>query len=122
MAGFDDLIPACDPYMQFDDLDKVAGNDWEWEYFVTDDGGDAIPWTTGYTGLCKIKNADGSTVVTPAVTFPAAGKLKLTVDNATTESLTAGQRLWEVEVARAGDGKKLPLVGGYFRIRKEVAD
>lgn len=124
MAGFDDLIPACMPYMATDEVDGTAGADWQWEYTVDDNAGDPIPWTTGYTGTCKIKNARGDTIASPDVSFPASGIVRCVLGHVDTATLPKGKYLWELKVTRTSGGAPVVLIGGgdsHFTIKPSVS-
>lgn len=126
MASFDDLILTTQPIAVAPE-EAVIGTDWEHlkGQFV-DSAGTAIAWTSGYTGLCKIKDkAGGTTIATPTVSFPSAGYVKTTLANATTETIAPGEYQWEVEVTRTSDGKRVKLWGAEmstYTVRNEVAD
>lgn len=123
MAGFEDLIPASMPYMAREQLAGSTGSDWEWSYEVLDNSGNAVDFT-GCTAVCEIRDKLGGTVVlAPAVTFPAAGQVKVTATNAQTAALAAGFYVHEVEVTRTSDGKKVKLVGAgdsQFTVKGQV--
>lgn len=112
MAGFSDLIPAAMPYLATEKLAGVTGATWQWSYDVTDDAGDAVNMTTGFTGVCQIRKPDGTLIVAPAVTFPSAGLVTCTVTAANTTSLTAGHYYHELEITRTSDSVVIKVVGG----------
>lgn len=112
MSGFDDLIPAAMPYLATEDIQGSAGSTWEWSYDLQDNGSVAVDLTTGFTGVCEIRTKPGAPVlIAPTVSFPAAGKVKVTATAAQTASLKPGIYRHEVEVTRTSDGKKVKLVG-----------
>lgn len=125
MSGFDDLILEAMPFLASEHIQGTSGADWEWIYDLTDNSAAAVDMTSGFTGICKIRTAQsgGSDVATPTVTFPAAGRIKCAVPNATTESIAAGVYYHELEVTRTSDGKKIKVVGagrGVFEVLDEV--
>lgn len=125
MAGFDDLIPEAMPYLATEAIEATKGADWEWGYVLNDNDGTPVNMTSGYTGLCQIRDDAGVLVLTPTVTFPVAGQVVCRVTNATTETATAGKHKHELEITRTSDGKKIKAVGGSrstFTILAEVAD
>ncbi len=124
MAGFDDLIEGFMPYGAREQISGAAGSDWEWSYTIQDNAGNNVDMTTGYTGLCQLRRKVGDTVaLTPTVTFPAAGQVKVTATKTQTAALAAGFYLHEVEVTRTSDGKTVKLVGAgdaQFTVKAEV--
>ncbi|HET6909048.1 MAG TPA: hypothetical protein VFH54_06900 [Mycobacteriales bacterium] len=121
--GFDDLVAEAMPFLATEELSGTAGASWEWSYELTDNDGALVDFT-GCTGTCTLATAAGATpVLTPTVTFPSPGVVKVTATPTQTAAVTPGRYLHEVELVNAAS-RKIKVVGaggGRFVVKQEVA-
>lgn len=125
MAGFDDLLAAAIPYLDWEEMAVTQGTTWEWSYLLLDDSKVLVDLTVGFTGTMSIRTRNGDTdLVTVGVTFPAAGAVTCTAVPTATDEIEPGRYYHELTLTRTSDSAVLIAIGAedsIFVVKKKVA-
>lgn len=97
------------------------GTDFETTVTMTDDDDDIID-LTGYTGQAQMrKHYTSSNSYSFGVTINGlAGEVTLSMNSATTNTLTAGRYVYDCEITQTSSGKKSRIVEGIVTVTPQV--
>lgn len=90
---------------------------------LKDRDGALVNMTTGFTGDASIRDAAGTEVIAPTVTFPASGQVVLAATAAASAAAAVGVHFSELTVTRTSDGAKVVFFGAgdsKFEVKKKV--
>ena len=98
------------------------GADFVLEMIMKEDG--AVKDLSGYSARAQMRKTKDSTEVTATFTCsvvdPAAGKIRMSMTNATTGAITAGVYFYDLEIFTDSDAFVLRLIQGQATVTREI--
>ena len=98
------------------------GADFVLEMIMKEDG--AVKDLSGYSARAQMRKTKDSTEVTATFTCsvvdPSAGKIRMSMTNATTGAITAGVYFYDLEIFTASDVFVLRLIQGQATVTREI--
>jgi len=98
------------------------GADFVLEMIMKEDG--AVKDLSGYSARAQMRKTKDSTEVTATFTCsvvdPSAGKIRMSMTNATTGAITAGVYFYDLEIFTDSDAFVLRLIQGQATVTREI--
>ena len=98
------------------------GADFALEMIMKEDG--AVKDLSGYSARAQMRKTKDSTEVTATFTCsvvdPTAGKIRMSMTNATTGAITAGVYFYDLEIFTDSDAFVLRLIQGQATVTREI--
>ena len=98
------------------------GADFVLEMIMKEDG--AVKDLSGYSARAQMRKTKDSTEITATFTCsvvdPSAGKIRMSMTNATTGAITAGVYFYDLEIFTDSDAFVLRLIQGQATVTREI--
>jgi hypothetical protein len=98
------------------------GADFVLEMIMKEDG--SVKDLSGYSARAQMRKTKDAAEITATFTCsvvdPSAGKIRMTMPNATTGSITAGAYFYDLEIFTASDVFVLRLIQGQVTVTREI--